>query len=96
MLKAVRCAAVEASARAIWCLTRSGPQQTVGVQNLPHSSTSASWDKYDDPSLCFSLSMSYLIPVLLQTSPKYLKSNATSHTWAFSAIAELVGKLRSA
>lgn len=28
-----------------------------------------------------------------QTSPQFLASNATSHTWAFSAVAELIGKI---
>lgn len=32
----------------------------------------------------------------LQLSPKYLHTNSTSHTWPFSAIAELIGKLRVA
>ena len=29
----------------------------------------------------------------LQVSPAYLHANSTSHTWPFSAIAELIGKL---
>ncbi len=28
-----------------------------------------------------------------QINPKYLHSNSTSHKWAFSAVAELIGKL---
>ena len=30
---------------------------------------------------------------MFQISPKYLHSNSTSHTWPFSAVAELIGKI---
>ena len=33
---------------------------------------------------------------IFQLSPKYLHTNSTSHTWPFSAIAELIGKFRVA
>lgn len=29
--------------------------------------------------------------IVLQTHPKFLHSNSTSHIWAFGAIAELIG-----
>ena len=29
---------------------------------------------------------------LFQLSPAYLNTNSTSHTWAFSAVAELIGR----
>ena len=31
---------------------------------------------------------------IFQLSPKYLHTNSTSHTWPFSAIAELIGELK--
>ncbi len=32
--------------------------------------------------------------VHFQTNPKYLHTNSTSHKWPFSAVAELIGKLK--
>jgi hypothetical protein len=36
--------------------------------------------------------LSLIVVEFLQLSPKYLHTNSTSHTWPFSAIAELIGR----